>query len=476
MLFDQPVACLDVETTGASPLSDRITEIGIVEMLPDGSVSEWSTLVNPQMRIPAFIENLTGISNAMVEHAPTFAQVADELLQRLAGRVFVAHNARFDYAFIQNEFKRMERNFRADTLCTVRLSRRLYPQHYKHNLDSLIQRLGIEMEDRHRALADARVLMHFLQRLPQEHDAETIGQAIRHVMAKPVMPPHLAEGMVDDIPDAPGVYLFYGDNDLPLFVGKSTSMRTRVLSHFSGDHRSSKELRMAQQLKRIEWRETAGELGASLLAARLAKALQPIYNQRLRTENDLCAWQMVDAPTGGKTLVLKCAADVDFGREPDLYGTFTAQRKAVEALRSLAEAHKLCLIQLGLEPPARGKTPPCSGYPLKKCRGACVGREPHLQHDLRLMDALAKLKLQTWPYPGPIGIKETFVGREELHIVDHWAYLGTAQEAGEIEAILCATPRAAFDLETYKLLVKHLKQIGTRVIPLDGRQRSEVMV
>lgn len=468
MLFDQSVACLDVETTGASPQFDRITEIGIVEMLPDGTVSEWSTLVNPQMRIPAFIENLTGISNAMVEDAPTFAQVADELRQRLAGRVFVAHNARFDYAFIKNEFKRMEQDFRADTLCTVRLSRRLYPQHYKHNLDSLIQRLGIEMEDRHRALADARVLMHFLQRLPQEHDAETIGQAIRHVMAKPALPPHLPEGMVDDIPDAPGVYLFYGDTDLPLYVGKSTSMRTRVLSHFSGDHRTGKELRMSQQLKRIEWRETAGALGALLLEARLVKQLQPSNNQRLRREHELCTWQMVDAPTGGKTLALKYAADIDFGREHELYGTFTSQPKAVEALRNLADAHKLCVIQMGLEKPGRGKATPCFGVQLKKCRGVCIGREPHLQHDLRLMEALAKLKLQTWPYPGPIGIKETFVGREELHIVDHWAYLGTAQDAGETEAILSAVPRAGFDLDTYKLLAKHLQLNGTQVVTLDG--------
>ncbi|MBU3736873.1 MAG: 3'-5' exonuclease, partial [Methylobacterium sp.] len=93
MLFDRPVACLDVETTGASPQHDRITEIGIVELAPDGSLTEWSTLVNPECRIPAFIEQLTGISNAMVEDAPSFARVADELRERLQGRVFVAHNA-----------------------------------------------------------------------------------------------------------------------------------------------------------------------------------------------------------------------------------------------------------------------------------------------------------------------------------------------------------------------------------------------
>ncbi len=466
MLFDRPVVCLDVETTGASPQNDRVTEIGIVEITPDGHVTEWSTLVNPEMRIPPFIENLTGISNAMVADAPTFDRIADELMERLRGRVFVAHNVRFDYAFIKNEFKRLDMPFRADTLCTVRLSRKLYPQFFKHNLDSLIQRLGIVMEERHRALADARVLMHFLQRLPQEHDAEALQQAIRQVMAKPALPANLPESVVEDLPECPGVYLFYGDNDMPLYVGKSTNIRSRVLSHFSSDHASTKELRISQQMKRIEWRETAGELGALLLEARLVKAMQPIHNQRLRRENDLCAWQLIDAPNGGKTVVLKYATELDFGRERDLYGTFTSQRKAVESLRNLADAHKLCLIQLGLEKPGRGKASPCFGYQLRKCRGVCCGKESTLQHDIRLMEALARLKLRTWPYPSAIGIRETYGLRDEVHVVDHWCYLGTAKDETEISQILESSSTAAFDLDTYKILQKFLLGKDVIITPL----------
>lgn len=469
MLFDRPVVCLDVETTGASPQNDRITEIGIVEIATDGTVTEWSTLVNPRTRIPEFIEKLTGISNKMVEDAPTFEQVADELMERIKGRVFVAHNARFDYAFIKNEFKRIDTSFRTDTLCTVRLSRRLYPQHYKHNLDSLIQRLGIEMEERHRALADARVLMHFLQRLQHEHDAETIQQAIRHVMAKPALPANLPESMVEDVPECPGVYLFYGDNAMPLYVGKSTNIRSRVLSHFSGDHCSTKELRILQQLKRIEWRETAGELGALLLEARLVKELQPIHNQRLRRENDLCSWQLVDSPKGGKTVVLKYAVDIEFERESTLYGTFTSQRKAVETLRNLADAYKLCLIQLGLEKPNSGKAPPCFGYQLKKCHGVCIDKELHIQHDLRLMEALAKLKLLTWPYHGPIGIKETYGLREEIHLVDHWCFLGTARNEAEVTHLLEDSLQAVFDMDSYKILKQHLNKNGIEILMFDNQ-------
>jgi DNA polymerase-3 subunit epsilon len=463
-MLDQPIACVDVETTGTSPQYDRITEIGVVEMDPDGSVREWSTLVNPEARIPPFIEQLTGISNAMVEAAPTFSQVAEELQQRLAGRLFVAHNVRFDYAFIKNEFKRLDTGFRADTLCTVRLSRRLYPQFYKHNLDSLIQRLGIQMEDRHRALADARVLAKFLQQLPNEHDAAAINDAMRHVMAKPSLPTHIPEGLIDEIPEGPGVYLFYGDNDMPLYIGKSTALRSRVLAHFSGDHRSTKELRISQQLKRVEWRETAGELGALLLEAKLIKQLQPIHNQRLRRENDLCAWQMLPAPQGGHMVALKYAADIDFGRTDNLYGMFTSQRKAMQTLRDLAEAHRLCLIQLGIEKPSRGKAAPCFAHQLKKCHGACVGKEDLLRHDLRLTEALARLKLNSWPHAGPIGIPEKHDGREEVHIVDRWSYLGTARDESKIAEILANGADAVFDPDTYKILAKHIK--GRKILPL----------
>jgi DNA polymerase-3 subunit epsilon len=465
MLFDCPVACIDVETTGTSPPYDRITEIAVVEMTPDGSVSEWSVLLNPQTKIPEYIERLTGITNRMVENAPTFPEIAGALWERLEGRLFVAHNARFDYAFIKHEFLRIQESFRADTLCTVRLSRKLYPQHHKHNLDSLIERLGIRTEERHRALADARVLVSFLRQVEREHDMDVVRRAIDQVMAKPALPPHIPEGLIDNLPESPGVYLFYGDNAMPLYVGKSNNLRSRVLSHFAADHRSAKELRLSQQIRRIEWRETAGELGALLLEARLVKELHPLHNQRLRRKSDLCSWQMADAAHGGKTLVLQYAADLDFGRAAGLYGLFVSRRQALEALRNLAAVHDLCLIQIGIEKPARRKAAPCFGYQIGNCHGVCMGEEAPLQHDLRLMDALTKLKLQSWPYAGPVGFKEAFGEREELHLVHNWCYLGTARAEADIEDILSGSSQAAFDPDTYKILVKHLK-VAKNVIRL----------
>ena len=165
-MFDQPTVFLDVETTGATANRDRITEIGLVEVNGGTVIEEWSTLVNPGLRIPPEIEALTGITNAMVAEAPSFESLSTELHRRLQGKLLVAHNARFDYGFLRNEFARAGLRYLSRVLCTVKLSRRLYPQERRHNLDSLIERHGLVCDQRHRALADARVLWHFAQRHP----------------------------------------------------------------------------------------------------------------------------------------------------------------------------------------------------------------------------------------------------------------------------------------------------------------------
>jgi DNA polymerase-3 subunit epsilon len=157
-MLDRSLVFIDLETTGAATTVDRITEIGLIEVENGEYVREWSTLVNPQMDIPPFIEALTGISNDMVAGAPPFADVAAELQARLGGKLLVAHNARFDYGFLRAEFGRLATEYASDLVCTVKLSRRLFPGHARHNLDSLMQRHDVICDARHRALGDARVL------------------------------------------------------------------------------------------------------------------------------------------------------------------------------------------------------------------------------------------------------------------------------------------------------------------------------
>jgi len=162
-MYNRKVVFLDLETTGASAAQDRITEVGLIEVDGGYFVREWSTLVNPGIPIPPLIQSLTGINDAMVAAAPYFDDIAQELHDAIAGRTLIAHNARFDYGFLEQEFKRIDRDFSAPVLCTVRLSRKLFPQHARHNLDTLISRHDIDCDARHRALGDARVLWQLAQ-------------------------------------------------------------------------------------------------------------------------------------------------------------------------------------------------------------------------------------------------------------------------------------------------------------------------
>ena len=451
------LAFVDLETTGATATSDRITEIGIIEVDEDGSVREWQQLVNPGTRIPPFIEQLTGISNELVAAAPAFADVADETRRRLEGRLFIAHNARFDYGFLKNEFKRLGVTFRAPVLCTVKLSRRLFPEHKRHNLDSLIERHNLAVGARHRALADAQLIRQFWQKIHVDRSSEEIEAALKAQNARPSLPPHLDTSIVDDLPDTPGVYLFYAGNDLPLYVGKARDIRQRVLSHFTADHSSAREMNLAQQVRRIDWIETAGEIGALLKEAALVKQLQPSHNRQLRRNDEVCTWTLVDEGNGWLRPEIAAAHDLDFGFRSSCYGLFRSSKEAGEALRAVAAEHNLCDALLGLEKTVPGK--PCFGYQIKRCKGACIGNEPFAKHTLRLVGALARLKLVSWPFTGPALIREG----DEAHLIDGWRYLGTARSDEEIPALLAAN-RPPFDHDTYKILAKYM----AKMIPLSS--------
>ncbi len=446
---------VDLETTGANPAVDRITEIGLIEVDALGNARHWSSLINPQVTIPAFIQGLTGITNSMVEHAPVFTELAAQLHERLQGAIFVAHNARFDYGFLRNAFTEAGYALRCEVLCTVKLSRALFPDERKHNLDALISRHGLVANGRHRALADADLIWQFWQQLKTQIPAETFHATLGSLLQRPNLPSNLAPDALEGLPDTPGVYLFYGENDLPLYVGKSVHLRQRVLSHFNSDHKLYKDMRLSQQIQRIEWRETCGEIGALLLEAKLIKTLQPIHNRMLRRQRGLCAWRLQP----GQPPTLTFASEEDFGHAEGLYGLFSSRRKAEATLRELADANQLCLIMLGLEKRCEaGK--PCFAAQLHRCKGACTGKESDALHHARLEAALKRQQIKTWPYAGPIGLVEgKSEENREVHVINNWCYLGTAKSEEEVHTLAdWAAANPAFDMDTYKILSKALQQ------------------
>jgi DNA polymerase-3 subunit epsilon len=278
-LLEQPVAFVDVETTGGRAGWDRVIDIGIVAATGGVFEYEWSTLVNPGVRVPDAIRELTGISEEMLAEAPPFEAVAAELLARLRGRLFVAHNARFDYGFLRGECKLAGLKYSGDVACTVRLSRRLFPDEATHGLDALIQRHALECGRRHRALPDAQALWQFWSVLGAQFDRERIETALAEVVQCSTAPAHLPPSLPDDMPEAPGVYLFHDPAGALLYVGKASDIRQGVLDYWQLARKSARARRVVELSARVEWIETTGMMGARLAHTRLIQEHRPQFNK-----------------------------------------------------------------------------------------------------------------------------------------------------------------------------------------------------
>lgn len=446
-------AFLDIETTGGSSSHDRITEIGIRFWRAGEVVGQWQTLLNPQTRISPFIERFTGISNEMVADAPLFEDIADELEAQLKDTIFVAHNARFDYGFIKAEFRRLGRLFSAKVLCTVKLSRRLYPQYRRHNMDALIERHGLAQVQRHRAMGDVSAMLAFFTHALAEHGTAPVAEAIKALLQRPSIPSHLPVDVLDELPRAPGVYRFYGENEVLLYVGKSTNIAQRVASHFSGDHNSTRGVRMSESLRRVEWTETAGELGALLLELKQIKTLKPMFNRRSRAAKNLVSIELAATESG--YLQARLVREIQPGRLGDYYGLFRSKRDAEKALSGIAAKNELCNKLLGLEPDHDG---PCFQRTLGRCKGACEGREDAVRYNLRMQIAFHALRLNTWPWQGPVGVVERnrFTGMTDILVVYNWMHVATVHSEAELHDLTLRGQAVTFDLDSYKLLVKAL--------------------
>lgn len=445
------LAFVDIETTGSHFDRDRITEIGI-KTLASNQIQVWEQLINPETFIPQNIQRLTGISPQMVENQPSFEQIARDLKQELEGKIFVAHNARFDYGFIKASFKRIGIEFKPKVLCTVKLSRLLFPEQPRHNLDTIINTHGLQVSARHRALGDADLLLQFWKVCETKFGKEKLNEVINQLIGNPSLPPNIDKALIDSIPEAPGCYIFYGENKIPLYIGKSISLRSRVMGHFQGALTQRKEMKLSLQIRDIDWIETSGELGALILESRLIKERMPSMNIKLRRSKDLCAWSLVEDDSGVLTPVLVTHHQLAPGLQENLYGLFYSKREAHAYLKAIAKKHHLCEALLGIEKRIEGKA--CFGYQVKQCGGACLNLTPISLHNLQLKTALELFKVQVWPYAGPIAIKEG----GEMIVIDQWCYLGTAINQDELYE-LAESGEAEFDLDIYKIVKKALSGV-----------------
>jgi DNA polymerase-3 subunit epsilon len=473
-VLDSPLVFVDIETNGLDHVRGRVIEVAAVRVEQGKAVREFSSLIDPETELPWFITNLTGITTSDVKRAPTFLQIADELMEILDGAVFVAHNVRFDYSFLKQEFKRLNRKFLPKQLCTVKLSKALYPHEKSHKLEHLIARHGFTFTHRHRAYDDAAVLWQFVRHARATFGDEIVEAAIARQIRRPALPKSLAPAMVNTLPSGPGVYIFNDAEGRPLYVGKSINIKKRVLSHFSHDHDQTKEFKIAQAIHAIETRQTGGELEALLLESELVKQLQPLYNRRLRKLEKLVVVRSRLDAEGYITTVLEEADHVDPNNLADILAVYPRRSRAKEALNTLLKTYDLCPKLCGLEK-ANGA---CFLSQLKKCRGACTGKEPAERYNERVLTAFERQRIQAWPYQGPILVQERTVDEAIAGIVvDQWCIIGNVTQEPYCEPTI-STRHKRFDLDTYKILQSYLGQKLSKVsiCPLSPEQRMSIGV
>jgi DNA polymerase III subunit epsilon len=444
----RPLAFVDLETSGLSPATGRVIEIGVITVNGD-AVSEWTTLVNPLVRLGGrgILDN--SMAGEALEAAPRFRDIAGDLYSRLAGHVLVAHNARFDFGFLKAEFRRLGVEFEPQVLCTVMLSRKLYPGCPRHDLDTLAERHGLEVDVRHRALPDARLIWRFWQFLQREHANEHLAAVVEALLAGPVLPAHLDPALIERLPEGPGVYALHGGEDEVLHSGTAGNIKAHLMNYFRIDRMSLKALAVSHLVKDIKWRATCGPIGAHLQLRMMSRAMAA---KNRRPARRCFSWKLI--PEGYPCLELVSLSNYE-SKDNGCYGLFSSERKARNGLLRSAARKQLCHALLGIRESSATSCTACRDGATARC-GSSKGRLRHLS---RIVAALGPERVTAWPYQGPIGVRE----RSDLHIIEYWRYLGSARTEGEIYRVL-EHPAPAFEPSTFAFLVKTLTRLPQRRI------------
>lgn len=474
IMLPKTFSFVDIETTGGRVTADRIIDIGILRVEDGKVVEKYESLINPETHVPPFIEELTGIREIDLEGAPTFSQVKDTILELLADSVFVAHNVRFDYGFLKNEFRRHAYSFNARNLCTVRLSQILFPQYPRHNLDSILERFQIECKRRHRAFDDAAAIVEFYNKAQTMVRPELFEETLTKLLKKPTIPPKLQKTYIEKLPETAGVYLFFNKDRAPLYVGKSVNIRDRVLSHFANDHTSSREMDMTSEIDHIKTISTAGELGALLTESQLVKSIQPLYNRMLRQSRKLTALKKVVTEEGFHTVKIETIDQLTPEVLPEILAITRSKRQARDHLITIVKKYSLCEKLLGLHN-TKGA---CFAHQLGWCKGACAGKEDSLRYNIRFLEAFSKTKIANWPFSGPIAITEEdpFTKTRELIIVDKWSLISRIHY-GTHDDRKVTREEGVFDYDTYKILKKYIMNpVNQHTIVTVSEKDREVLV
>lgn len=379
-------AIVDIETCGARFDFQRGRIIDICILVHDGLqvVDKFSTLINPDCHIGSFYTKLSGITNEMVKDAPRFHEIAKEILHYTEGKIFVAHNAAFDYHFIKDEFASLGYQFKRETLCTVKLSRKLMPGKPSYSLGNLCESIGIVIHDRHRAEGDAVATAKLLDILLQlkAQSKQYRSTKIEYIMSSRI--DNIKRYILNKLPDTCGVYYFLGKEKQILYIGKSVNMYSRAISHFNTDLKKTKEL--LGHLYDVDFVETGSELLSLLLESEEIKKHKPPFNAARKkdtfthsidyfSEDGIHSYQIVPYQASQHSVA-----------------SFTSYASARERLEQWIDQYELCLQYCGLT--EKGSV--CFHHQIKKCHGICQGEESIEVYNRR---AIQIRQQQDYPQP-----------------------------------------------------------------------------
>ena len=370
---------IDVETSGPS---NKITEISIFKYDGKQIVDEFTSLVNPEVIIPVYITSLTGIDNAMVANAPTFAEVAENVLAITEDTIFVAHNVNFDYNVIRNEFKTLEIDFNRKKLCTIRLSRKLIPGHKSYSLGKLCAALRIDIVGRHRARGDAEATVVLFEMLLNKDNAETVfNDFLKKTSKEATLPSHLPTSVFNNLSEKAGIYYFKNKKGKIIYIGKAKNIKKRVLSHFYS--KTQKSLDLCRETSDIDFELSGSELIAFLMEDAAIKQHYPMFNVVSKRAPKAYAIFSYEDRKGIKHLA---------------YNTLKATPNAIQTFSTIADCRayleRICA-QFELCPKfchLQETVAQCSHYKITSCKGVCSSEETVSSYNTRVTEAITYIQ------------------------------------------------------------------------------------
>lgn len=379
-------AIIDIETTGGAAAREKITEIAIA--LHDGTkvIETFETLINPERSIPPYITQMTGISDAMVAKAPKFYEVAKKIVTMTEGAVFVAHNVRFDYGFVQEEFRRLGYTYTRQQLCTVKLSRQAFPGLRSYSLGNLIEHFNIKTTDRHRAMADTMATVEIFEKIfLKESNREEATALINKGIKENALPEGITMDKLHNLPETCGVYYMHDKEGDVIYVGKSINIQKRIFEHFSD--KTPKGDQFQQAVSDISYEETGSELVALLYEDFEIKRMKPRVNKAQRkTFFPYCIYSYTDAKGYVRFHAVKNVAAIR--KKHTILQEFTKLYEAKNFLKNLAKRFELCEKLMDIADTEGG----CFYHQIGQCQGACIGLELPESYNERASELAERLK------------------------------------------------------------------------------------